>query len=390
VERTSEGPPAVESTPQAGTPSCVACGSALDAPRCGQCGATAAAGGFRVLKVLHEGSHSRVYLAQGADGRRVVLKELLFARAPDAKTLDDFAREGELLRQLDHPAIPRFIASFTEGTGSGTRLYLAQEFIEGPTLLAMLASRRFRAAEAEVLARDLLGVLSYLHGLSPPVLHRDLKPANLIVRPDGRLSLVDFGSAREVKPGGTYRATVTGTFGYLPPEALGGTVDQTADLYGLGATILHLLTRRPPEETLWDEWARLELLVQAPPAFVAWLGKITARKRTDRFASAAEALEALDARSAPANPRQRPTAIEAWRAHGSPLPPGPLPTGEAEALGLRAPLRFGAPVFRWSPAWHAMSADAMRERGGRWGFPLSPSAILALLAALWLLSRLLH
>jgi serine/threonine-protein kinase len=259
----------------------VACGSALDAPRCGQCGATAAAGGFRVAKVLHEGSHSRVYLAQGADGRRVVLKEMLFARAPDAKTLDDFAREGELLRQLDHPAIPRFVASFTEGTGSGTRLYLAQEHIEGTTLLARLGTHRFDAREAESLARDVLGVLAYLHGLSPPVLHRDLKPANLIVRPDGRLSLVDFGSAREIKPGGTHRATLTGTFGYLPPEALGGTVDQTADLYGLGATLLHLLTRRPPEETLWDDSMRLELQVQAPPAFVSWLGRLTARKRSE-------------------------------------------------------------------------------------------------------------
>jgi serine/threonine protein kinase len=177
-----------------------------------------------------------------------------------------------------------------------------------------------------------LGVLAYLHGLSPPVLHRDLKPANLIVRPDGRLSLVDFGSAREVKPGGTYQATVSGTFGYLPPEALGGTVDETADLYGLGATVLHLLTRRPPEETLWNESARLELLVQAPPSFVAWLGRLTARKRTDRFTSAAEALAALDARRARATPRQQATIIE-WT-HGSRRLPGPLPTGEAELLHL--------------------------------------------------------
>jgi serine/threonine protein kinase len=355
VERTSEGPPAVESTPQAGTPSCVACGSALDAPRCGQCGATAAAGGFRVAKVLHEGSHSRVYLAQGADGRRVVLKEMLFARAPDAKTLDDFAREGELLRQLDHPAIPRFVASFTEGTGSGTRLYLAQEHIEGTTLLARLGTHRFDAREAESLARDVLGVLAYLHGLSPPVLHRDLKPANLIVRPDGRLSLVDFGSAREIKPGGTHRATLTGTFGYLPPEALGGTVDQTADLYGLGATLLHLLTRRPPEETLWDDSMRLELQVQAPPAFVAWLGRLTARKRSERFASAAEALAALEGRGASALPRPPANAIATHPRHigrgvagprhierGVAGPrqiergvAGPLPTGEAESLGLR-------------------------------------------------------
>ena len=343
-----------------------------------------------MLNVLHEGSHSRVYRAQAADGRPLVLKEMLFARAPDAKTLDDFAREGELLRQLDHPAIPRFIASFTEGTGSDTRLYLAQELIEGTTLLAMLANHRFDAAEAESLARDVLAVLAYLHGLSPPVLHRDLKPANLIVRPDGRLALVDFGSAREVKPGGTHRATVTGTFGYLPPEALGGTVDQTADLYGLGATLLHLLTRRPPEEALWDESARLELLVQAPPSFVAWLGRLTARKRSERFASAADALAALDARSMPATTQERAAALEPRPMHVDRHIAQPLPTGEAEELGLRAPHRSGGGRPRWPSAMRGMSGHRMRG-GGSWLDPrVHRAAMLALFAALALLSLLLR
>ncbi len=386
VERTSQGPPAAESTEQPGTASCPGCGSALEAPRCDQCGATAAAGGFRVLGLLHEGSHSRVYLAQAKDGARVVLKEMLFARAPDAKTLDDFAREGELLRQLDHPAIPRFIASFTEGTGSGTRLYLAQELVEGSTLLAMLATHRFDAAEAEALARDVLGVLAYLHGLSPPVLHRDLKPANLILRPDGRLALVDFGSAREVKPGGTHRATVTGTFGYLPPEALGGTVDRTADLYGLGATLLHLLTRRPPEEALWDESARLELLIQAPPSFVAWLERLTARKRSERFASAAEALAALDARAVA---KSAPKQAEGRPMHGR-RDAGPLPAGEAEALGLLAAHPFRDARSRSLPVLQGMSRRGMRGRGRRFSPRLPAAALVALSAFLALLSLLLR
>jgi len=389
MERTLETRPAAESADQTGTASCVACGSALDAPRCTHCGATAAAGGFRVLQILHEGNHSRVYLAQDEAGQRVVLKEMLFARAPDAKTLDDFAREGELLRQLDHPAIPRFVASFTEGTGSGTRLYLAQQHIEGETLLAKLATHRFDAAEAESLARAVLSILAYLHRLSPPILHRDVKPANLIVGRDGRVSLVDFGSAREVKPGGTHRATVAGTFGYLPPEALGGTVDQTADLYGLGATLLHLLTRRPPEEALWDESVRLELLVQAPPSFVAWLSKLTARKRSDRFASAAEALAALDARSTPA-PSDKPARVEvSRRAQRDGV--GPLPAGEAEELGLHRRHALARGRGRWSPNLGGVFVPMTGERGDGARAVRPPTAmIVAFIAALALLSMFLR
>ena len=345
MERTRSGTSPVETDASAPTATCPSCGTTLEAPRCLHCGAAATAGGFRVLRLLHEGNHSRVYLAQGPDGQRIALKELLFSLAPDAKALDDFAREGALLHQLAHPAIPRFIATFQEGSGAGTRLYLAQEFVEGKTLLAQLTDHRFSAAEAEGLARQLLPVLAYLHALSPPIIHRDLKPANLIVRPDGSLALVDFGSAREVKPGGTHRATLAGTFGYLPPEALGGTVDLTADLYALGATLVHLLSRRPPEEALWNPEQALGALVQAPPAFVAWLSKLTASRRGDRFSSAAEALAALDAPALAAPPRA-PLA--------SPTPTrAALPVGEAEALGLRprsAPARTAErPRWAWTP-----------------------------------------
>jgi serine/threonine protein kinase len=81
---------------------------------------------------------------------------------------------------------------------------------------------------------------------TPPVLHRDLKPANVVLRPDGTLALVDFGSVRTLSTDRTHGSTLVGTFGYMPPEQLGGTVDRTSDLYALGATLLHDLTGRDP------------------------------------------------------------------------------------------------------------------------------------------------
>ena len=112
-------------------------------------------------------------------------------------------------------------------------------------------------------------------------MHRDVKPANVLRRPDGTLALVDFGAARAVE-GVTHGATLVGTFGYMPPEQLGGTVDATADLYALGATLVHLVGRKAPEDILGpDLELRLDHL-NVSPGFRAFLSRLTARKRTSR------------------------------------------------------------------------------------------------------------
>ncbi len=109
------------------------------------------------------------------------------------------------------------------------------------------------------MAAQLLEVLAFLQRRSPPVLHRDLKPANVLLRPDGSVALVDFGSVRTLSADRTHGSTLVGTFGYMPPEQLGGTVDRTSDLYALGATLLHALTGKPPVE-----WLGKGLEIQVP------------------------------------------------------------------------------------------------------------------------------
>jgi len=275
--------------------SCAVCGGALTSERCDGCGSPVAPGGFRVLSRIAMSVHSRVYLAEGPQGARVALKELVFRLAPDAQRIEAFRREGELLAQLSHPLIPRFLASFTEGTGPQTRLYLAQEFIEGPSLLKQLQTHRFTEDEVKSVGAQVLETLVYLHGLSPRVLHRDIKPANLLARPDGSIGLVDFGTARDVTRGGTMNSTLVGTFGYMAPEQLGGTVSEASDLYSVGATLLHLLSRRSPSELLRGKGLQLDVgeRLNASPAFRAFLQRLLAPKPADRFPTAAEALRAL-------------------------------------------------------------------------------------------------
>src|SRR5437867_581245 len=284
--------------------SCPSCSAPLSGNRCVGCGAAARAGAFRVLSVLAQSPHGRTYRAEGPSGM-VALKELVFALVPTAQQLDAFEREARLLGSVSHPQIPRLIDSFREGEGPSLRLYLAQDLVEGEPL-----SRRIGIdeAEARVIARQLLTILRYLHERG--IVHRDVKPANILRRPDGTLALVDFGAARAVE-GVTHGATLVGTFGYMPPEQLGGTVDAAADLYALGATLVHLVGRKAPEDILGpDLELRLDHL-NVSPAFRAFLGRLTARKRA--------LAQPLPSRRCSPSMHRRPGLVPSVRGSWSPL-----------------------------------------------------------------------
>ncbi|HXU83439.1 MAG TPA: protein kinase [Polyangia bacterium] len=282
----------------AGAVFCPGCGAVMTAASCSHCGAVAEAGGFRVERVLVQNAHGRMYLARDGEGNQVALKELAFVQAPHPDAIDAFEREARLLRQLSHPQIPRFLGAFREGEGVHTRLYLAQEYVDGQSLHERLQSHQFSEQEARDVAEQVLSILEYLQGLAPMVFHRDIKPANLIRRADGRIALVDFGAARDL--GATVGATLVGTFGYMPVEQMGGIVDASTDLYALGATLCHLLSRRPPWKFIEDPRALERLDVSR--GLRDWLAKLTARQPEDRYRSAAAAARGL------ASPPRRPRA----------------------------------------------------------------------------------
>ena len=286
--------PAV-SEPQQG-PRCALCHEAGGAANvCDYCGGARRPAGYRALSIVAQSSYSRVYEAVDDAGVRVAVKELLFARVPGAKELEDFEREARVLSELDHPRIPRIVKFLSEGRGVNTRLYIVQQFVEGQAL----TGARLDEEGARVLARELLPVLGYLHSRVPPIVHRDVKPANLIRRPDGSHALVDFGAARDLTRGETFGATLVGTFGYMPLEQLGGTVDPTADLYAFGMTLIHLLSGHSPAE-LVDDQMRIDAraAVACSKAFEDWLAKLTAPRREDRFQTASQALTALELKQA--------------------------------------------------------------------------------------------
>jgi hypothetical protein len=254
-------------------------------------------GRFDIITSIGQGGQGQTYLARDTQtGEQVALKRLALRLVDNWKAVELFEREGRVLQNLSHPQIPRFISAFVDETDDAPRFYLAQEYVDGRSLEEHCEDGvRWDAEQAASFLRSLLGVLTYLGSLRPPIVHRDIKPANIIQRPDGTWVLVDFGAVQAIVPATAGGSTVVGTTGYVPPEQVMGRAEPASDQYALGATVLHLMTGEHPGE-LSEGGLRLDIrdYLDAPDAFVAFLERMLAPCPEDRFESADAALEALD------------------------------------------------------------------------------------------------
>ncbi|KAK9834867.1 hypothetical protein WJX81_004804 [Elliptochloris bilobata] len=285
-------------------------------------------GKYRVLDVIGRGSNGVTYKAEDEEGRIVAVKALSLRRMASWKALELFEREAATLKGLAHPAVPRYVDYFEQDNERDRGFFLVQDLAEGRSLAELVASG-WRADEAEVsrIARELLEVLQYLGDRRPPVTHRDVKPENVVLgggRAGGRVFLVDFGgvqaaAANELAGLGS---TVIGTYGYMAPEQFRGAAQPASDLYGLGGTLLYLLTGRPPSAFPQDR-LRLEFRdsVQVSERLAALLEGLLEPLVEERL-SAAEALALLrdDAALTPARgERQLPGARAKVTVSGSVL-----------------------------------------------------------------------
>ena len=176
----------------------------------------------------------------------VAVKEMVIMASNQtvARTIvRNFEREANILATLDHRAIPRIYDYFT----LQERSYLIIEYINGRDLETILQEGDTFISEERVLtwAIELCDVLHFLHTRSPqPIIFRDMKPSNIMINPQDHVILVDFGIARTFQSG--QKGTMIGTEGYSPPEQYRGEATPLADIYALGATLHHVLTRRDP------------------------------------------------------------------------------------------------------------------------------------------------
>jgi serine/threonine protein kinase len=256
-------------------------------------------GRYRIGSVIGVGGMGRVYLANDTRlaNRPVAVKEMMVGEGlQEQKAVEDFSREARVLAPLSHPGIPNLIDYFAERG----RHYLVMEYIAGGDLQGWLDQRGAgtRVPEAQVLrwAREILDVLSFLHGQNPPIVYRDLKPGNIMIDQHGRAMIIDFGIARFLPPGG--RGTQIGSVGYAPPEQYLGKLEARSDLYSLGATMHHLLTGRDPQlEPPFSFPAVRALAPEVSPhaeRVIMWALEKEADKRPKSAAAMLEALPAAD------------------------------------------------------------------------------------------------
>ncbi len=205
---------------------------------------------YLIQDVVGVGGMGAVYRARDLHFPKLVklvaVKEMVNqAREPLVRRtiIQNFEREANILATLHHPAIPRIFDYFSQGE----RSYLVMELIKGKNLEEIVSETGGFLPEQQVLswAIELCDVLHYLHTHQPePIIFRDMKPSNVMINQYNHVVMVDFGIAKHFQVG--ERGTQVGTEGYSPPEQYRGDATPQADIYAMGATLHHLLTKRDP------------------------------------------------------------------------------------------------------------------------------------------------
>ena len=205
-------------------------------------------GRYRLGRVLGEGGMKRVYMAEdlNLNRRQCAVAELIDTSVDPAQQQANrtaFEREADLLAELSNEHVPKIFDRFSEGA----RHYLVMEYVPGETLEKWLEQRGGRIDQPAALdiGAQILEGLVYLHSYRTPIAYRDLKPDNVIITPEGRVRLIDFGIARHFTRA---KATVIGTQGYAAPEQYKGQVDLRSDIYAFGALMHRMLFRKRPDE----------------------------------------------------------------------------------------------------------------------------------------------
>lgn len=318
---------------------------------------------YELGPVLGEGGMARVYRGVDRQLRRPVAVKVLappFDR--DSSFLERFRREARAAAGLNHPNI---VAVFDSGSDDGTH-FIVTELVEGETLADRLGrDGPMPPAEAVAVAVDIARALAAAHERG--LIHRDIKPGNVMVLPDGRVKVVDFGIARAAGSDTlTGTGVVLGSTAYLSPEQAGGQpVDERADLYALGCVLYEMLTDHVPFRadtpiaTMYrhvnEDPPLPSTIVPVQPELEAIVMRCLEKDPKRRFASAAELEAAL-------------LAVPLARSGD---------TMQLETVGAGAPESGGG-----SPTGPTRTAPSHARRNARGRRPWLIAALVALLLAL--------
>lgn len=257
-------------------------------------------GKYEIWKEVGRGGMSIVYLARDNRlNKQWAVKEIKNDGSKSTKTLlKGLEREANILKNVDHPVLPRIVDIINqEGV-----IYVVMDFIEGETISDRLKKEGAQSQELVIeWGLQLASALDYLHNMNPPVIYRDMKPSNVMIKPEGGVKLIDFGTAKEYDVENNADTTALGTRGYAAPEQFGDSkgrgiynTDERTDIYNLGATLYHIVTGMNPCEPPYE----IRSIREWNPALSSGLEKIllkcTQADPKDRYQNCSELMYALE------------------------------------------------------------------------------------------------
>lgn len=246
-------------------------------------------GKYRILQKIGQGGMSVVYLARNERANKQwAIKEVRKDGVHDYEVVKQgLVAEIDMLKRLNHPHLPSII-DVIDSTDS---FIIVMDYIEGNPLDKAIEATGAQSQENVIdWAKQLCDTLSYLHSRTPPIIYRDMKPSNVMIKPDGQVVLIDFGTAREYKNTSVADTTCLGTRGYAAPEQFGGMgqTDARTDIYCLGATMYHLVTGHNPCTYPYEMKPIREWNPQLSTGLESIILKCTQSNPDDRYQSCAE------------------------------------------------------------------------------------------------------
>ncbi|GHO82135.1 ABC transporter substrate-binding protein [Dictyobacter formicarum] len=304
-------------------------------------------GRYRLIECVGKGGFATVYKAEDLQIKQIVavkeitLKDLKPQEIIDAT--DTYHREIRFGSSLKHPALPKVYAHFMDQE----HWYIVAQFIDGQTLeeyRQRLPDGQLPLSETLTIAFQVCDVLSYLHSRQPPIIFRDIKPDNIMRTRTGRIYLIDFGIARQYRPGQRRDTQALGSPGYAAPEQYGS--DQTterSDIYSLGATLQALLTGHNP---LDEDISATRKPVVLPEELSELLAEMLAR-----------------------DPAQRPTSIISVQRRLEQISATTILVGstpQASAIPIPPPIPSSTPYYTPSTRVRAGNAPAKPKKRPGW------------------------
>ncbi len=253
-------------------------------------------GKYKILSEIGHGGMSVVYLAINESANKTwAIKEVRKDGTKDFEVVrQGLIVETDMLKRLNHPNLPSII----DVIDRDDNFLIVMDYIEGKALDKVLKENGPQPQEYVIeWAKELCDVLGYLHSRKPPIIYRDMKPANVMLKPDGHVTLIDFGTAREFKNAGKVEdTTCLGTQGYAAPEQFGGhgQTDPRTDVYCLGATLYHLVTGHNPAQPPYEMYPIRHWNPYLSEGLEEIIIKCTQKDPNNRFQSCSEVLYALD------------------------------------------------------------------------------------------------